>query len=291
MFYRSEANRKAICSITYDGRRRNFDFDAYVNRHLSLHNQRSLLASRAEDQGLDVHGYSEFDKVGYLLQGIQPGHLEASKNSILADGQGLRVNFDRAVRHIRDYMESTGNANESTGNNHNISAVGTRNNRDDRNRGGDYQSRGSNGGRGGGGERGGNQSRKPKERWDQAKVDAANHIDNRQYSNAEYYALNVHKRQRSFQNKHGRPRNAGPPPPASVSLIELSNTMSTMSDTFAAQTARLETRLTDIDRGRQNGRGTSRHDPATVRMDDNPNQQLTCAGGTPGRNERANNRS
>ena len=70
-----------------------------------------------------------------------------------------------------------------------------------------------------------------------------------------------------------------PPPPASVSLSELSSTTSTMSDTLAAQT----TRLTDIDRDCQNVRGNTRNDTTS----DDPNRNLTPAGGTPGRSERA----
>ena len=57
--------------------------------------------------GLSVHPWSEFEKVGYLLQGIYPGILEANKNAILADGQGLRKNLADAVRQCKYYMETT----------------------------------------------------------------------------------------------------------------------------------------------------------------------------------------
>ena len=80
MFFRSESQKKAIDIITYAGNKRNFDFDDYVNHHLALHKQMAALALRAEDMGLLVHPWSEFEKVGYLLQGISPGILEASKN-------------------------------------------------------------------------------------------------------------------------------------------------------------------------------------------------------------------
>ena len=73
-----------------------------MNRHLALHNHRAALALRAEEMGLLVHPWSEFEKVGYLLQGISPGILEASKNAILAYGQGLRKNFADAVRQCKD---------------------------------------------------------------------------------------------------------------------------------------------------------------------------------------------
>ena len=75
--------------LTYGGNKRNFDFDNYVNRHLALHNLRAALALRAEDMGLSVHPWSEFENVCYLLQGISPGILEASKKAIIADGQVL----------------------------------------------------------------------------------------------------------------------------------------------------------------------------------------------------------
>ena len=89
MFFRSEAQKKAIDIITHGGNKRNFDFDDYVNRHLALHNQRVTLALRAEEIGLSVHPWLEFEKVGYLLQGISSGILEANNNAILADVQGL----------------------------------------------------------------------------------------------------------------------------------------------------------------------------------------------------------
>ena len=120
MFFRSEAQKKAIDILIYSDNKRNFDFYDYVNRHLVLHNQRAALDLCAEEMGLSVHPWSEFEKVGYLLQGIYPGILEASKNAILADGQGLQKNFADAVRQCKDYMETTGNSNGSNGNNCNI---------------------------------------------------------------------------------------------------------------------------------------------------------------------------
>ena len=67
LFFRSEAQKKAIEILTYGGNKRNFDFDDYVNRHLALHNQRAALALRAEEMGLSVHPWLEFEKVSYLL--------------------------------------------------------------------------------------------------------------------------------------------------------------------------------------------------------------------------------
>ena len=173
LFFRSESQKKAIDVLTYGGNKCSFDFDDCVNHHLALHNHRAALDICAEEMGLSVHPWSEFKKVGYLLQGISPGILEASKNAILADGQGLRNNFADAVRQCKDYMESTGNRNGINENNCNISAI----NGDSggRGRGGRYPGGGSHGGRGGGG-RGGAGRRRPKERWDQNLIDKCNDI-------------------------------------------------------------------------------------------------------------------
>ena len=73
--------------------------------------------------GLSVHPWSKFEKVGYLLQGISPGILEASKNAIIADVQGLQKNFSDAMRQCKNYMYTTGNPNGSNENNSNISAT------------------------------------------------------------------------------------------------------------------------------------------------------------------------
>ena len=67
-FHRS--NHKDIQGIRYDGKKRNFDFDDYVMRHVTLHNTIYALANRAEDQGVEIHAFSEYDKVSYLLSGI-----------------------------------------------------------------------------------------------------------------------------------------------------------------------------------------------------------------------------
>ena len=67
MFFRSEAQKKAIDILTYGGNKRNFYFEEYVNRHLSLHNHRASLALCAEEMVLLVHTWSELEKVGYLL--------------------------------------------------------------------------------------------------------------------------------------------------------------------------------------------------------------------------------
>ena len=68
----------------------------------SLQSTVTVGAVAEEEMGLSVYPWSEFEKVGYLLQGIYPGILEAIKNAILADGQGLRKNFADDVRQCKD---------------------------------------------------------------------------------------------------------------------------------------------------------------------------------------------
>ena len=52
VFFRSEAQKKAINILTYGENKRSFDFDDYVNCHLALHNQRAALALLAKEMGL-----------------------------------------------------------------------------------------------------------------------------------------------------------------------------------------------------------------------------------------------
>ena len=58
VFFRFEAQKKAINILTYGGNKHNFDFDDYVNRHLALHHQRAALILCAEEMGLSVHPWS-----------------------------------------------------------------------------------------------------------------------------------------------------------------------------------------------------------------------------------------
>ena len=163
--------------------------------------------------------------------------MEARKNAILADGQVLRKNFADAVRQCKDYMETTGNSNDSNGNNFNISAI----NGDSRGRGGGgyYPDGGFHGGRGGCG-KGVVGGRRPKEKWDQYLVDKCNDITLKTYPGHLYNQFDVNQRQRVFQNKNGRPRNARPSPSATyVTLSKLSSSMSTFGETLAAHTRRL----------------------------------------------------
>ena len=106
-------------------------------------------------------------------------------------------------------METTGNANGSNGNNRNISAI----NGDRGGLGGEgrYTGGGSHDGRGGGAH-GGAGRRRPKEKWDQNLVDKCNDIILTTYPGHLYNQFNVNQRQRVFQNKNGRPRNARPSP-------------------------------------------------------------------------------
>ena len=195
MLFRSEARNKAINIITYSGNKRNFDFDEYVNRHLALHNQRAALDIHAEEMGLLIHPWLKFKKVGYLLQCLSPGIMEASKNAILSDVKGIRKNFADAVRQCKDYIETTGNANVSAGKNRNIYA--TSGNQGGHGGGGRYAGGGCHGGRGGGGQ-GGAGGRRPKEKWDQKLVDKCNYITLTTYPGHLYNQFEVNQRQRVF---------------------------------------------------------------------------------------------
>ena len=119
--------------------------------HVTLHNNRSALANHAETQGVAIYAFNKYDKVSYLLTGIQDRKLDACKNTIIDDGDGLQKNFKCAVRHIRDYLENTRDSNTSSANNRNISVVGGHGGHGG---GGLSSGRGSNGGGRGGGERG-----------------------------------------------------------------------------------------------------------------------------------------
>ena len=152
-------------------------------KHVTLHNNRSALANRAGDQGADIHAFSEYDKASYLLRGIHDKSLDACMNAIIADGDGLRKNFDHAVRHFRDYFETTRNSNNSSLNNRNISAVGGQHGRGG---GGSSSGRGFQGkGRGtrGRGENGGRVKKKP---WVQALVDKCTDITELSYPHNVY---------------------------------------------------------------------------------------------------------
>ena len=93
----------------------------------------------------------------------------------------------------------------------------------------------------------------------------------------------MNQRQRVFQKKNGRPSNAHPSPSAtSVTLSELSSSMSNFGETIAAHTRR----LTEDDRNSQReGRGDNHND--TVNETD-PNCSLNRSGDAPRINERAN---
>ena len=180
---------------------------------------------------------------------------------------------------MKDYMETTGNANGSIGNNRNISSI----NGDcgGRGGGGRYPGGGSHGGHGGG-RRGGAGGRRPKKKWDQNLVDKCNYITLKTYPGHMYNHFDVNQSQRVFQNNNGRPSNARPSPSATyVTLSELSSSMSTFGETLAAHTRR----LTEDDRNRQReGCGDNHNDTAN---NTDPNCSLNRDGGAPRRNKRA----
>ena len=177
-------------------------------------------------------------------------------------------------------METTGNANGSNGNNHNISAINS--DRRGRGGGGHYTGGGSHGGRGGGG-RGGAGGRRPREKWDQDLVEKCNDITLKTYPDRLYNQFDVNQRQRVLQNNNGRPSNARPSPSATyVTLSELSSSMITFGKTLATHTRR----LTEDDCNRQCEGHCNNHNDTANETD--PNRSLNRSGGAPGRNKRAN---
>ena len=120
-FFRSDFQKKDISALTYKGVSRHLSWADYVNRHLTLHNQRDFLEIRAEELGHDVSPWSKYEKIGHLLNGIADSILDARKNAIISDPSRLRSNFAKFSRHISDFLDSTTKSN--SGKNHNISEV------------------------------------------------------------------------------------------------------------------------------------------------------------------------
>ena len=91
---------------SYQGEKKNWDFEKYVRCHV---NQHSILSRLTE------HGYSGIDersKVRHLLEGIKFGGLDAVKTQILANTE-LRTNFDRCVSLYKDYICQMKSSNPS----------------------------------------------------------------------------------------------------------------------------------------------------------------------------------
>ena len=131
--------KKEITTLTYKVGSRSFSWADYVNHHLTLHNQRAFLEIRAEELGHDVSPWSKYEKVGHLLNGIANGILDVSKNAIISEPNGLRLNFAKCSLHISDFLESTTASN--LGKNRNISEVSA--DRSGRNRNGQGRGNGS----------------------------------------------------------------------------------------------------------------------------------------------------
>ena len=187
VFFWSERQKKDITALTYKGESCNFSWVDYVNRHLNFHNQRAFLEIRDEDLGNDVLTWSEYEKIGLLLNGISDVILDASKNSIIGDPNGLRSNFVKCSFHISVFLESTDGSN--SGNNRNISQVSG----DSNGRNWNVQGRGngsSHGARGGIGKR----QKSNRDMCTQVSVDACAHITEKRYSDARYKTFNGNER-------------------------------------------------------------------------------------------------
>ena len=82
----------------------------------------------------------------------------------------------------------------------------------------------------------GTREKKP---WVQALVDQCTDVTETQYPGHIYNGFDENQRQKVWQNKNGRPKNAGPLSSTSVTLSELSSTVSTTNDTLAVHNHRL----------------------------------------------------
>ena len=217
VFFRSKRHKKEITAMTYKGESCYLSWADYVNRHLTLHNQRDFLEIRAENLGHNVSPLSEYKEVGHLLNGIADGILYASKNDIICDHNGLRLNFAKYSRHISDFLEST--AASSSGKNRNISEVSG--DRNSCNRNGQVWGNGSpHGTHGGGGKR----QRSNRDPWTQARVDTCAHITEKRYSDVPYRTFNGNERHIVWQKSKGLPKysDATPSNQIIVSQVTLS---------------------------------------------------------------------
>ena len=61
---------------------------------------------RSEELVNYVSPWSEYEKVGHLLNGIADGILNASNNTIISDPNGLWSNFAKGYYHISNFIES-----------------------------------------------------------------------------------------------------------------------------------------------------------------------------------------
>ena len=90
-------------NTVYNGEKRRWDFEKYVNTHKQQH---SVL------EGLTEHGYVGIDppsKVGYLLDGIQTNQFDG----IMSEERLVRSDFDSCVTLYQDYIRQT---SKTTGN-------------------------------------------------------------------------------------------------------------------------------------------------------------------------------
>ena len=90
-------------NTVYNGEKRRWDFEKYVNTHKQQH---SVL------EGLTEHGYVGIDprsKVRYLLDGIKTNQFDAVKTRIMSE-ERLRSDFDSCVTLYQDYIRQTSKA-------------------------------------------------------------------------------------------------------------------------------------------------------------------------------------
>ena len=115
-----------------------------------------------------------------------------------------------------------------------------------------------------------------KKQWVQALVDQCTDVTETLYPTHGYGGFSKNQRQKVWQNKNGRSKNASPiSPPASVTISELLSTVSMFQETIAMQIHLLAESESDHQ--------PSLNDAASV----DPNRNINRAGGAPGRGEQA----
>ena len=66
----SNRQKNQIVDLNYRGEYHNFTWSDFVNRHPALHNQRAALNYLASELGHVVTQWTEYNILGYLLNGI-----------------------------------------------------------------------------------------------------------------------------------------------------------------------------------------------------------------------------
>ena len=176
-------------NLTYTGDTKNYNFDKYVQNHVSQHN---TAANLVEFGGTDLE---ESLKINYFMTGIKCGDLDTVKNGIVADP--LKYNtFDAVKDHFIEYRRLLAASKPSP-----TRAVASV-----------QRSNGGNGGNGGGGsgnskptggkKKTGTTAARKKGLPSQDEIDKCTHIKNKYYPKEEYDKFTDAEKQKLWQLQH-----------------------------------------------------------------------------------------